>query len=138
MTDAPTWQEETKSLWHALDGNIEELTERLDALEARLPKPTQVIEPMRLTCAQCTGPVEPERNCYAHPTCYRCLPPPEPLPAGAVTPRSVALPDYLLAPTPDYRSELPAEIEPCGCDESFALRAEVARLRAELARRDGR
>lgn len=27
--------------------------------------------------------------------------------------QDVALPDYLLAPTPDYRSELPAEAETC-------------------------
>jgi hypothetical protein len=32
------------------------------------------------TCASCGGPVEEPRWCYAVPTCYSCLPPPEPLP----------------------------------------------------------
>lgn len=31
-------------------------------------------------CAKCGGQVEPERFCYLVATCYRCLPPPEPLP----------------------------------------------------------
>jgi len=30
-------------------------------------------------CVQCGRDVEPLRRCYAHPTCYACLPPPEPL-----------------------------------------------------------
>jgi len=30
-------------------------------------------------CA-CGRPVEPERHCYAVPTCYACLPPPPPIP----------------------------------------------------------
>jgi hypothetical protein len=47
------------------------------------------------------------------------------------------------APTPDYSSDLPAEVEVCGCDEALALRAEVARLGArvrelELARSPSR
>jgi hypothetical protein len=33
----------------------------------------------RPVCAQCGKPVEEERRCYAIPTCYACLPPPEPL-----------------------------------------------------------
>lgn len=30
-------------------------------------------------CRSCGGPVEKARECYAIPTCYMCLPPPEPL-----------------------------------------------------------
>jgi hypothetical protein len=30
-------------------------------------------------CVQCGKPVEEDRCCYAIPTCYACLPPPEPL-----------------------------------------------------------
>jgi uncharacterized protein YeaO (DUF488 family) len=40
-------------------------------------------------CASCRRPVEPARHCYAIPTCYACLPPPEPLPIvkpGATSP----------------------------------------------------
>jgi len=33
------------------------------------------------TCKQCgKREVEPQRECYATPVCYACLPPPEPLP----------------------------------------------------------
>lgn len=31
-------------------------------------------------CVQCGKPVEETRRCYVVPTCYACLPPPEPLP----------------------------------------------------------
>lgn len=31
-------------------------------------------------CVECGRPVEAPRRCYAQPTCYACLPPPEPLP----------------------------------------------------------
>jgi hypothetical protein len=31
-------------------------------------------------CVKCGKPVERERECYVSPTCYACLPPPEPLP----------------------------------------------------------
>lgn len=31
-------------------------------------------------CVECGKPVEHARECYAKPTCYACLPPPEPLP----------------------------------------------------------
>jgi hypothetical protein len=48
-----------------------------------------------------------------------------------------------LAPSPDYRSDLPAEVEICSCDESLALRRELASARARIAalerrRPDGR
>jgi hypothetical protein len=33
-------------------------------------------------CRSCGEPVEPARRCYAIPTCYACLPPPEPLPVS--------------------------------------------------------
>lgn len=89
-------------------------------------------------CVQCRGPVEPDRHCYVHPTCYRCLPPPEPLPIrqigpGAVAPHNLALPDYLLAPAPDYATERPAEVDTCGCDEAVELRQQLAAANALLA-----
>ena len=33
-------------------------------------------------CVQCGCPVEEARECYAVPVCYKCLPPPEPLPVA--------------------------------------------------------
>jgi hypothetical protein len=30
-------------------------------------------------CVSCGEPVEEVRHCYVQPTCYDCLPPPEPL-----------------------------------------------------------
>ena len=33
-----------------------------------------------IVCRQCGKEVEEARRCYAIPTCYACLPPPEPLP----------------------------------------------------------
>ena len=44
----------------------------------------------RVGCATCGGRVEPERRCYAIPTCYRCLPPPEPLPIAPWPPKRKA------------------------------------------------
>jgi hypothetical protein len=38
-------------------------------------------------CRSCGQPVESARRCYAIPTCYRCLPPPRPLPVNL--PRSM-------------------------------------------------
>jgi len=32
-----------------------------------------------ILCVKCGKPVEHERECYYHPTCYACLPPPTPL-----------------------------------------------------------
>jgi hypothetical protein len=48
-----------------------------------------------------------------------------------------------LAPTPDYRSDLPADVDICSCDESLALRCELALARRrivdlERSRPDGR
>lgn len=45
-----------------------------EALEAwgMLPDP--------VLCEQCGLEVENARRCFAHPTCFKCLPPPEPLP----------------------------------------------------------
>lgn len=115
--------------WGNLGPVVVRLLRRVTVLEARLPPQT----PPAPKCVGCKGPVEPARHEYVSPTCYRCLPPPEPLPVRAVAPQNLALPDYLLAPAPDYRSELPAEPETCGCDEAVALRATIARLSAELA-----
>ena len=33
-------------------------------------------------CVQCGNSVEEARRCYAHPTCFACLPPPAPLPVS--------------------------------------------------------
>jgi len=33
----------------------------------------------RILCVQCGRIVELQRRCYVIPTCYKCLPPPEPL-----------------------------------------------------------
>lgn len=33
-----------------------------------------------IRCVECGQVVEKERECYANPTCFKCLPPPEPLP----------------------------------------------------------
>lgn len=38
------------------------------------------------------------------------------------------------APTPDYRSELPADVERCSCDEALALRAMIDDLTARIER----
>jgi hypothetical protein len=46
--------------------------ERIDAL-------AKLAEQLKPRCRQCGKAVEPERFCYAVPTCYACLPPPEPL-----------------------------------------------------------
>lgn len=35
---------------------------------------------VRTLCRGCGRTVEPERECYAIPTCFACLPPPPPLP----------------------------------------------------------
>lgn len=35
---------------------------------------------LAIPCVRCGHPVEFPRRCYAHPTRYKCLPPPEPLP----------------------------------------------------------
>jgi hypothetical protein len=99
-------------------------------------------------CVRCNGTVEPERHDYAQPTCYRCLPPPEPLPVRAVTPladtfgpavapQNLALPDYLLAPAPDYSTERPAEVETnerqrCSCHESEWLRSKLRAIASVL------
>jgi chromosome segregation ATPase len=58
-----------------------------------------------------------------------------PAPIPVVTPLAhagAALPDYLLAPTPDYSSDLPADAEPCGCEEAEQLRAELGRAQTRI------
>ena len=47
---------------------------------------------VRLTqafCEQCGNRVPEARECYVHPTCYACLPPPEPLPIAHMRPLKV-------------------------------------------------
>lgn len=38
----------------------------------------------RTVCRQCGATVEPERECYAVPTCYACLPPPPRMPVHTI------------------------------------------------------
>jgi len=38
-----------------------------------------------MKCVLCGKEVEKQREVYVHPTCYECLPPPEPLPECGVT-----------------------------------------------------
>ena len=52
-------------------------------------------------CRQCGEPVEEARPCYAVPTCYACLPPPEPLPVLAVGPGKRAPALYVPPPLAD-------------------------------------
>ncbi len=51
--------------------------------------------PPRVRCAQCGGPVEPTRECYAVPTCHACLPPPAALPVVASPPHLPGLDAWL-------------------------------------------
>jgi hypothetical protein len=39
----------------------------------------------QVACTQCGLPVEDGRKCYASPICYRCLPPPDPLPIAKLS-----------------------------------------------------
>jgi len=45
-----------------------------------------------VSCRQCGAAVELPRRCYAHPVCFACLPPPEPLPVrpARLTPEVIA------------------------------------------------
>lgn len=52
-----------------LSGLVASLLRRMRPAPARNP----------VTCVQCGRAVEEVRECYAIPTCYACLPPPEPL-----------------------------------------------------------
>lgn len=59
------------------------------------------------------------------------VPPPGPGLAGDE--EHTQAPQSQSAPTPDYSSDLPPEVEACSCEEALALRAEVERLRADIA-----
>ncbi len=39
-----------------------------------------LVDLARTVCRRCGKTVEPQRECYAIPTCFACLPPPPPLP----------------------------------------------------------
>lgn len=45
---------------------------------------------------------------------------------------------FALAPSGDYRCDLPPEVEICSCDEALALRAELGKMHARLTRRERR
>ena len=83
-------------------------------------------------CRRCGGPVEEARLCYAQPTCYACLPPPEPLP---VTPPPESLP-VLRARVRHLRDRLANSLDGNPVAEVLPVRREFATARAELARRE--
>ena len=43
-----------------------------------------LVDLARTLCRKCGRTVEPERECYAIPTCFACLPPPPPLPVHLI------------------------------------------------------
>ena len=43
-----------------------------------------LVDLARTICRKCGRTVEPERECYAIPTCFACLPPPPPLPVHLI------------------------------------------------------
>jgi hypothetical protein len=77
--------------------------ERIDAL-------AKLAEQLKPRCRQCGKAVEPERFCYAVPTCYACLPPPEPLEVAKWT--------HALEPMGDGQITRVA-CKHCGCIESL-------------------
>jgi len=58
---------------------------KADQLEIEVAKLRRTLEimasrPGPCPCVKCGHEVEPSRRVYVLPTCYACLPPPEPLP----------------------------------------------------------
>lgn len=51
----------------------------LPLLIAELRELKAEVKRVAFPCRQCGKPCEPERYCYATPTCFACLPPPKPL-----------------------------------------------------------
>jgi len=90
----------------------------LDELEALRAAPS--------ACTQCGKPVEPERECYAIPTCYACLPPPKPLKTVALraAPSEPAMDDLCIRTGPQLQAEM---------DELAAIAARGKNLRDKLA-----
>ena len=43
-----------------------------------------LVDLARTLCRKCGRTVEPERECFAIPTCFACLPPPPPLPVHLI------------------------------------------------------
>lgn len=85
LTLAPLRGDETRTIERparrriALVGVASTPTRKRRANVAQQPgRPTEVAPPGEPLCASCGGPVELARHCYAIPTCYDCLPPPEP------------------------------------------------------------
>lgn len=54
------------------------LAKRIAELEAKVKELEGYLR--SVWCRTCGKPVEPERACFAIPTCYACLPPPQKLP----------------------------------------------------------
>lgn len=77
-----------------------------------------------MNCVQCDKPVEEARECYAHPTCYACLPPPEPLPVAWTPVLARMKIEELAAELAALRAQLAAVTA-----ERDEAQAEVARLR---------
>jgi hypothetical protein len=71
-----------EQVFHTLTSNTSYLQRRvfMDRLEQMLDPDNTKYVPKNWEhhkhCQQCQGVVEPERNCYAVPMCYACLPPP--------------------------------------------------------------
>lgn len=66
-------------------------------------------------CVNCGNPVEHQRECYASPTCYACLPPPEPLPIAnpRMWTRGMGFHTDPLHTDPLWKIIMKAQIRPC-------------------------
>ena len=47
-----------------------------DQIAVNDPEFRELHETPGMACKKCGGEVEPERKCFAIPTCFKCLPPP--------------------------------------------------------------
>lgn len=51
----------------------------VDQVARNVPELRKLLDTPGMSCQTCRGPVEPERKCFAVPTCFKCLPPPPPM-----------------------------------------------------------
>jgi hypothetical protein len=61
-------------------GDAEVSAHRIQELEHAAERCRNELGPEPTPCRQCGAPVESERECYATPVCFACLPPPPPIP----------------------------------------------------------
>lgn len=101
-----------------VEQEIGALKSRVKALEVRLPARIPVVKPLdQPRCRDCGMQLATVRDGFGEAfTCVRC---------DDQEPAS-------LAPTPDYSSERPAEVESCSCEEAEQLRAELGAASVEL------